>query len=236
VNGDDTLFGADEGKPQVAPSVVSAIVNAYYPRVVASADAARARAQSAYAIASAVAGALVIALITSKSQTASTAAKVLGVAALALWLCAAVLYIRAIAVPLLNEDLTDAVRDPGEFAGKVLANAHQQRTEVDKRQRCANWAGIAAMVLTAAASAVLFLDPSATNSESPGMVVLTRPGLHAIQQVCPAATRVLTGLVDRTTLNSQFISLTLTGDTCAGTHGSLRISQEQVLVVRLDGG
>jgi hypothetical protein len=226
---------APEQSKTVDGRVLTAIVNAYYPRVLASAEAARTRAQSAYAIASAIAGALVIALITSKSQTASTAAKVLGIVALAAWLAATMLYIWAVAAPLQSQPAA-STENADSFVTKALDDVERQRIEVDHLQLAANLTAILAMVLTTAAFSFLFFDTSAADPRSPGTLVLTPQGLHAVKQVCPGATRTLTGLVDRTTLEGHFVSLSPNRNTCPAELGSLRISREQVIAVRIDSG
>src|SRR5437588_326206 len=77
---------------KIDDKVVDATLNAYYPALIASADAARARAQVAYTIASATAAALVAAGVLTNIAAAPFWVRLLGTASLIAWITVAALF------------------------------------------------------------------------------------------------------------------------------------------------
>jgi hypothetical protein len=210
----------------VAPEVSKAIMDAYYPRVVALGDAARARAQSAYAIASAVTGVLVIAVITTKAELAGSVVRVAGLFALVLWLLAAGAYIRAVATPVKKLETT-AATTPSELANKVMIAARAERGEVDDRQRTANVLALLAMLATAVAFAALLFWP-AMASQPQGTLRLTEAGLDAVKAVCPDATRSLPGEVLQSSIGTDFIVVNVGRDICGGKLAQIQVPKAEV--------
>ena len=219
-------------KTPVASEVSKAIMDAYYPRVVALGDAARARAQSAYAIASAVTGVLVVGVITTKADLAGPVARVAGLLALVLWLLAAAAYIRAVATPVKEPDTT-AAATPSELTSKVMTAARAERGEVDDRQRTANVLALLAMLTTAVAFAALLFWP-AQASQPQGRLRLTAAGLVAVKAVCPDATRSLPGQVARSSIGTDFIVVNVGRNICGGKPAQIQVPKAQVEAVVLD--
>jgi hypothetical protein len=142
-------------------SVVTAVVGAYYPRLVSSVDSARSRAQSAYAIANTLAGGLVGISLVTLFATAPTPTLVVGAAAVGVWLLSAGLYVRAIASPLMAPSSTDA-QDASQFVRQVFTDIRAERCEVDNRQKQANISAIVAVSLTALSFGMLLFGGSKT--------------------------------------------------------------------------
>lgn len=216
----------------VADEVTKEVIDAYYPRVVALGDAARARAQSAYAIASAVTGVLVIAVITTKAELAGPVVQWAGLCALVLWLLAAATYIYAVATPVKKPDTT-AVTTASDLADKVIENARNERKDVDDRQRIANVLALLAMLSTAFAFAALLFWP-AEASQPQGTLRLTAAGLEAVQAVCPGATRSLPGQVVRSSISTDFFAVNVGSNICGGKSVQIQVPKAQVEAVILD--
>ena len=219
-----------EDQPEVASDVSKSVIEAYYPRLVALGDTARARAQNAYAIASAVAGVLVVAVITSKAELASLAVRWLGLVALALWLLAAGSYIRAVATPV-SWPQTGDLPTPDDLVRAVVAAAKGERQQVDQRQRTANVLALLAMLTTVAAFASLFFWPASTQSQ--GTLRLTTAGMAAVRAVCPGATRSLPGQVILASIGTDFIAVDVSARACGGRPVQIQVPKDQVATIVL---
>jgi hypothetical protein len=224
--------GSTNSTTPVAPEVSKAIMDAYYPRVVALGDAARARAQSAYAIASAVTGVLVVAVITTKAELAGQVVRWAGLLALVLWLLAAAAYIRAVATPV-EEPATTAVTTASQLTQAVMTAARKERGEVDGRQRTANMLALAALLATVVAFAALLFWP-AEASQPRGTLRLSVAGLAAVKAVCPDATRSLPGQVVRSSIGTDFIVVNADSNICGGKPVQILVPKAQVEAVVLD--
>jgi hypothetical protein len=97
------------------------VVAAYWPRALAAADAARARAQAGFTVASAIATGLVAAGIFTNAAERAHAARDIGAAALALWLGAMLLFLRAIAEPAIDSTPTAGARAAADLAAHLLS-------------------------------------------------------------------------------------------------------------------
>lgn len=224
--------GSTNSGTPVAPEVSKAILDAYYPRVVALGDAARARAQSAYAIASAVAGVLVVAVITTMAELAGPVVRWAGLIALVLWLLAAAEYIRAVATAV-PEPTTTSAATTTEFTHAVMTAARNERKQVDDRQRIANVLALLAMLSTAVAFAALLFWP-AESSQPQGTLRLTVAGLAAVQAVCPGATRSLLGQVVRSSIGTDFVSVNVGDKICGGKSVQIQVPKAQVEAIILE--
>lgn len=223
---------SSDSRTPVAPEVSKAIMDAYYPRVVALGDAARARAQSAYAIASAVTGVLVIAVITTKAELAGSVVQGAGLGALVLWLLAAAAYIHAVATPVKEPDTTSTTT-ASDLADKVIKNARTERKDVDGRQLIANGLALAAMLSTAVAFAALLFWP-AQASQPQGTLRLTAAEVVTVKAVCPEATRSLPGQVVRSSIGTDFIAINVASNICGGRSVQIQVPKAQVEAIILD--
>ena len=120
------------GVGAVKADVVAAVVGAYYPKLVNSADTARSRAQAAYAVSNALAGGLVGASLLTVFSTAATTTKSIGFAAVVAWIAASLLYVRAVASPLPPE-VPKNLKDGTAFVDYVLDASRTDRRTIDHR-------------------------------------------------------------------------------------------------------
>jgi hypothetical protein len=97
-------------------------IAAYWPRALAAADAARARAQAGFTVASAIATGLVAAGIFTNAADRASAARDIGAAALALWLGTMLLFLRAIAEPAVESAPRPDAPSAADLAAHLLAD------------------------------------------------------------------------------------------------------------------
>lgn len=144
--------------------VRDAVVTAYYPRALGAPDTARSRAQAGYTVASAVAAALIAAGVLSGIDKRPVLVQGLGLTALVLWMITALLFMWAVSAPVRVVEGDQPTADA--FVTTALSNAKLERDEVDKRQRAARIASVAAVLLTLAAFVTALLLPSDLASPS----------------------------------------------------------------------
>jgi MFS family permease len=209
-----------------AQSVSNAIISAYYPRVTAAADAARSRAQSASAIASAIAGGLLGAGLVVNLATTPAWERLLGAAALFFWLFTSVLYIRAVASPVLSVSTTQL--DSDAFVDAVLENARAERQAIDHRQKWATWLSFIAMALTTATVLGFLLIPRPQERVS-ATLSLSGPGAEALGRLCTNRPTSISGMLDPASLDSRYVIIAAQPGACKGRVVELHISSEQVL-------
>lgn len=202
---------AEDLDGQVNQAVVSAIVSAYYPKLVNAADTARSRAQAAYAIGNALAGGLVGASLLTIFSNASTFTKIVGFVAVAVWILAALRYVRAVASPLPPE-VPKEIHDANAFVAYVLSSARGDRTAIDKRQRSANFAAVLALSVTALSFALLLFGSTATFTAS---VALTSSGQQQMTSICGHATSTLSGNVTTASVGASFLVIELQPGVCS---------------------
>jgi len=221
-----TAQGNGDQLPDIDPAVISAIVGAYYPKLVSSVESARSRAQSAYAIANALAGGLVGASLFTVFSNAPTSTLVVGCVAVGIWMISAGLYVRAIASPLVQPrgDLSDG----SAFVREVLQNASTERKKIDDRQRLANIGAIVAVAVTAVSFGLLLFGASVTIK---GTVDLTSAGQREVSSICGHPLSSLTGEVNRASLGQAFIVVDVPSSVCKGTT-EIRLATADVADVR----
>jgi MFS family permease len=223
-----TTNQANGGKlPDIDSAVISAVVGAYYPKLVSSVESARFRAQSAYAIANALAGGLVGASLFTVFSNAPTRTLVVGYVAVGIWIISAGLYIKAIASPLV-QIRPENVSDGSGFVREVLANASTERKTIDDRQRNANIGAIVAVVVTAVSFGLLLFGASVTIN---GTVDLTSAGQREVSSICGHPLSSLTGEVNRASLGQAFIVVDVPSSVCKGTT-EIRLATADVADVR----
>ena len=216
----------------VSQGVANEVVKVYYPAVLASADAARARAQTASTIASAVAAALVAAGIITGIAGAELPVVIAGVATLAGWLLSAALFVYAVAgdvqVPHTSTYSTDT-----ELAAAVIENVRVERDAIRRRSALAQGATSAAMLLTALAI-VLALTLREDPDFERGMLSLTDAGAAQVVAACTAGGVSLPGSYDPATLDDQYVTVRPAVGECADGRRELRIRQADVLGIAKD--
>lgn len=197
---------------QVPDAVRDAVVQAYYPRAVGIADAARARAQAAYAIASAIAAALVAAGVFGDIEDRAGVVQVLGFLALIGWIVAAGLFMVAVAAPFQAADLPDQPSRE-QFINATLDAASAERKKIDGWQKHA-WigSGAAAVLTVFALVAAVVADPA--SAVRPATVHLTASGRAALMAACGDLSGGLTGDVDTADLEYELVAIQTTA--CGG--------------------
>lgn len=213
-----------------AKSAVDAIVGAYYPRQVSAVDAARSRAQSAYTVSSALATVLLGAGLLTALGERPLIVRGLGSIAIAAWLGAAGLYLRAVASPV-TPPLRDVKDGAAAFVNAVLKRAEAERREIDARLNIANAGSLFALLVTATAIAVaVYWSPAQTVS---GMIVLTRSGAEVIGEVCPQRPGTLTGAVAYESLNTDVLAIEAEEGVCDDVAVLLQVPRSSVAAVRV---
>jgi hypothetical protein len=211
--------------------VVKAVTDAYYPRAVALADAARSRAQSAYALASALAAGLIGAGLLTSLDNRIVAVKLLGVSAVLTWAWAARGYLEAVAAPVPIPN-SGAQPTSVAFVNAVLVSAKQERDEIDRRQRLANLAAVAAILLTLATFSLALLTGTRVDRRS-GVVALSPAGAQAVGAVCGRATATIHGTVDRASIGSEFLDINVDTTDCKNGSANLHLPKADIVAVRL---
>lgn len=206
-----TAGGSGADPPEIDPAVISAVVGAYYPKLVSSVESARSRAQGAYAVANALAGGLVGASLFTVFANAPTSTLVVGYVAVGIWIMSAGLYVRAIASPLLQPK--GNVSDASEFVLEVLKNVSTERKTIDDRQRNANIGAIVAVAVTAISFGLLLFGASATVN---GTVDLTSIGEQQVSSICGHPVSSLTGQISRASLAQTYVVVEVRSSVCKG--------------------
>jgi len=215
---------------QINSEVVKAIVGAYYTSAVASSDSARKRAEFSYTVSAAIAAALVTAGAFGSLDERSWVVQVLAFLALFAWLCAAGLFVHAVASPVEQPKLDDpVVKGARNFVIAVRNAITKERETVNTRQRRARWcAAFAALITVAAlAGALVFESPE---QERDGRIVLTAAGVQHVQQACPSESPVVSegtptieGRIDKGSTSDQDAGLRveLDGGVCGAEEADL---------------
>ncbi|ATO13734.1 hypothetical protein CO540_07775 [Micromonospora sp. WMMA2032] len=200
----------DSPSTPLLTSVQEAVVQAYYPDRVRAASSARTRAQAAQSVVTVFAGALVATFTLTALASAAPVTRVAGCVAVALWLFAAVLYVRAIATvvpppPTAAREAPDA----RSLIEEVLRRGDREARQVDRRQTWANLVSVVALAATVATfCAALFVEhPDKTR---PGVLILGPDGQATLRALCgPAVGPKVEGKVDVRSMSGQFVSVRL---------------------------
>ncbi|MFC0509435.1 hypothetical protein [Micromonospora costi] len=207
----------DSPSEPLLTSVQDAVVQAYYPDRVRAATGARTRAQAAQSVVTVFAGALVATFTLTSLASTALVTRIGGCLAVALWLLAAVLYVRAIAT-IVPPGPTAAreVRDARSLIAEVLSRGDEEARQVDRRQTVANGASVVALAATVFTFAsALFVDHP--DKSRPGVVILGPEGQATVAALCGAPVARVEGDLDVTSLSGQFVSITL--DRCGDRRG-----------------
>ncbi|MBM7086246.1 hypothetical protein [Micromonospora humidisoli] len=211
-------------------SVQEAVVQAYYPDRVRAATGARTRAQAAQSVVTVFAGGLVATFTLTSLSSTAVVTRIGGCLAVALWLLAAVLYVRAIstAVPL-GLAAASVARDGRSLIEEVLKRGDDEAKRVDQRQVVANRSSVVALGVTVLTLALaLFVDHP--DKSRLGWLVLGPEGQAVVAALCGNRTERVEGEIDLTTLTGQFISITV--DRCGSQRQvTLRLPKNAVTAV-----
>lgn len=132
----------------IDPSVLNAVVSAYYTEGVKAGPSARGRAQASQSAAT-VFVALLFALLTSSAFESSAGwAKVGALLAALFWALAAVLYMHAVGQPHGAAGQQAAAKSGDDLVRTVLGNAKSERDAVDRWLKRANLSAVVGLALT----------------------------------------------------------------------------------------
>ncbi|MFC9395025.1 hypothetical protein ACFTWS_17960 [Streptomyces sp. NPDC057027] len=209
---------ADE-RERMLDAVLGPVSEAYYAERVRSGSGARARAQAAQSTVTLFAGGIVAALTFTQLADRPLSTQVAGVGAVAMWLLAAVLYLRAVAQPVGALAGPSHARDRLDLLNAVLKRADDEAAQVDKRQKHANWVVVGALavsVLTIGLAAI----GGPKEEKSSGSIVVSPAYAQSIRALCAKKGElVIIGRIDKASLGAPFVSITVTSKECGGKAG-----------------
>lgn len=208
-------------------AVRDAVVDAYYSDRVRAGAGARTRAQAAQSIVTIFAGALVATFTLSSLADRPIITRVVGCAAVGLWLGAAVLYVRAVGTPVQRPPgLTEVGSEPSDLIKAVVEIADNESKSIDRRQVFANLVSVLALVATLATLVLaLFVHPNPPYVR--GSVDLTSAGQQAVASMCGVSVTRLDGDVLTTSVDSPFVAVRVRS--CGAIRNAvIRVPQSQV--------
>jgi len=213
---------------KVNEKVVQAVINAFYPAVLGSADAARTRAQNGYTIASAVAAAIVAAGVSGGFASTVLAVKILGVVALVLWLAAAAGYIYAVAGRVPSAE--GIAIGPDQFTLDVVQKAREAREKVEGRASVAQYLTFAAVVATAAALGLAALFPHKSTTAT-AHVLLSKSGAADVARLCSTRSDVIEAKVEPEAVGKTAVVVTPVPTACGNHEPTLHLLGKDVVAV-----
>jgi hypothetical protein len=190
----------------VSDTVLTAVVESYYPDVARAGTSARARAQAAQSVATIFATGLVAGLTLTDLRQQPMLIRILGCLAVLSWAVAAILYMRAVgkAVPL-DERIT-GVDDADQLVRIVLERAKAERIIVDRQQHRANLASVVALCLTSAVFVGAALLPAPETTKA-AVFSTTQEQMIVLQNQCKLPGPTIPAAVDVATLKNSTVDL-----------------------------
>lgn len=197
----------EQGALPTEIKVRDAVIDAYYSDRVRVGTAARSRAQAAQSIVTIFAGALVATFTFTALGDRPWFTQVSGCVSVGAWLTAALLYVRAVAVPVEGTYGGKRVSlDSGSVIEKLISQADAERSGIDGRQKQANGVSVVALGLTLL-TLVLALFGGKKDEEADGALVLTASGQRSVAGLCGMSIDRLEGAVALGTVNAPFIAV-----------------------------
>ncbi|MFE0633247.1 hypothetical protein ACFW3D_40760 [Streptomyces sp. NPDC058864] len=227
---------ADE-RERVLDAVLGPASEAYYAERVRSGSGARARAQAAQSSVTLFAGGIVAALTFTQLADRPLSTQLAGVGAVALWLSAAVLYLRAVAQPVGALAGPSHARDRLDLLNAVLKRADDEAAQVDKRQKHANrvvTGALAVSVLTVGLAAL----GGPKEEKTSGSVVISPAYAKSLRNLCTMKNERITGQIDKNSLGAPFVSITVASKQCGGatdTETELVIPKSAIQAIAMEG-
>ncbi|OSY51724.1 hypothetical protein BG846_02656 [Streptomyces fradiae ATCC 10745 = DSM 40063] len=220
---------------RVLDAVTAPVTEAYYAQRVQSGFNARLRAQAAQSTITLFAGGLFAALTFTTLADRGKPTQVAAVIAVALWLIAALLYMSAVALPVVDAPGPGFVKTREALVKRVLDKANHEAREIDKRQARANWVAATAVFMSVVTFALgVLLGPE---EESVAGTVVVDPSYRTtLIALCGSGLDRISGKVVKGSLTAQFIEVKPEKGTCEGQGDSLRIPRSAVKGVRLGDG
>ncbi|MFF9130247.1 hypothetical protein [Streptomyces sp. NPDC014806] len=226
---------ADE-RERVLEAVLGPASEAYYSERVRSGSGARLRAQAAQSTITLFAGGIVAALTFTQLADRPVITRWAGIVAVALWLFAAVLYLRAVALPVYALAGPTHARDRLELLSAVLKRADDEADEVDKRQKRANWVVMCALIfslLTVGLAALLGPEEETAS----GTVMLVPSYEQSARAICGKQVDRLEGQIDKKSLGTPFVRVTVDAKYCGTGTGKweLVVPRSAVQAIAMNG-
>lgn len=211
-----------------AGDVRAVVIREHYARVMANADAARARAQAAYGIVSAIAIALMAAGLLGGLDTRPSSVQALTVTALMAWLVAATLFLHAVSSPF---EIDPGPTSNDEALTKaVLDGVRAERVKIDSWQRKAQMAAAVAALLTVAAFlSALYSEDTSTRENA--LIAITSSGAASMQRTCGSVPSTFSGEVAKADLEEKFVEIALAPGVCGDTRVSVAIPRSAILAL-----
>ncbi|HYQ12796.1 MAG TPA: hypothetical protein VEP94_05035 [Solirubrobacterales bacterium] len=215
-----------------AEGVRAVVIREHYARVMANADAARARAQAAYGIVSAIAIALMAAGLLGGVDTQPPGVQALTVAALVAWLAAAALFLHAVSSPFEINPLPTSSDEA--LTKAVLDGVRAERAKIDGWQRRAQMvAAVAALLTVAAFLSALYSED--TSGRETALITLTSNGAASMQRTCGSGPSTFSGKVAKADLEGEIVEIELAPGVCGDTSVNVAIPRSAILALAFRG-
>lgn len=225
-------------RERMLDAVLGPASEAYYAERVRSGSGARARAQAAQSTVTLFAGGIVAALTFTQLANRPLSTQLAGVGAVALWLLAAVLYLRAVAQPVAALAGPSHARNRLDLLNAVLKRADDEAAQVDKRQKHANWVVMGALAVSVLTVGLAAIGGPQEERVSGSVGVSPAYAKSVLRKLCTMKDERITGQIDKTSLGTSFVSITVTSKECDGGTGKeteLVIPKSVIRVIAMEG-
>ncbi|MFF5014332.1 hypothetical protein [Streptomyces sp. NPDC001165] len=225
-----------EERERVLETVLGPASEAYYSERVRAGSEARIRAQAAQSTVTLFASGVVAALTFTQLDDRPLITRWTGVVAVALWLLAAVLYLRAVAQPVPTLAGPSHARDRLGLLNAVLKRADDEAAQVDKRQKHANWVVMAALVVSVVTVGLAAIVGPEKETVS-GTVVVSPSYAKSARALCALRGDRITGGIDKTSLGTAFVRVTVGAKKCGSGTGKaeLVVPKAAVRAITMEG-
>lgn len=216
-----------EGEKKVDDTTYKTIADAYYRTKLEAPKAARSNSQNAYTIAAAVAAAVVAAGAFANLSSQPAGVQAVGVAALAVWLVTAGIFMWAVAAPYQAMG-QNSVSSEIDFVNEALRRAKSETESINARQRYARFSAVLASLLTVVALGLaLFLPAPSTTKKV--VVKLSSAEQQSLSELCeePLPT-VVPGTADTKTIGDGTIEFDPAEKACK-TPGSTSLQEKETV-------
>ncbi|MFF9913912.1 hypothetical protein [Streptomyces sp. NPDC013457] len=219
---------------QILDSVVTSVSETYYSQLVQSVSFARGRAQAAQSTVTLFAGGLMAALSVTTLADRPPVMQWLGIASVALWLTAALLYLWAIASPVPESLDGMKVATRQQLLNSVIDKVRDETQTIDRRQRLANGVAAVAVALSLAAfSLAVLTDPERETAK--GVLVVDPSYAKALDALCSkeaGSSGRVEGEIVKASLKASFVEIDPAKGVCEAQGATLHVPRGKVTAVR----
>ncbi len=210
-------------------AVLGPASEAYYAERVRSGSGARLRAQAAQSTVTLFAGGIVAALTFTQLDDRPEITRWAGVGAVALWLLAAVMYLRAVAQPVSALAGPSHARDRLDLLNAVLKRADDEAAQIDRRQRHANRVVIAALIVSLV-TVVLATVLGPEEKLVSGSVLFSPSYAKSARSLCDLTGDRIAGRIDKASLSASFVRITVSAKDCGSGTGETELAVPRAAV------